>query len=512
MGTRRSGDRRRRRDLLLRSPLVGSPAPAAAASTIGGPFTLVGADGKPFSSAKLAGKPYAIYFGFTRCGDVCPTTLVRLVKLRGSGRRGQVQHRLRDHRPGQRRAQRGRPICRAVQFADHRPDRLAGADRPGQEAVRDFRASPRRTRWRARRWSIARSSCCSTATGSSSRRSHPTSRTPSALAKLKRPELERCLTWPNDLPARSENPGARARLLRCGRAGALSQVHAALPQSTAGPSASGSNSTTSNGPRISAASSRCPTTSRSRWRCAITATSSGCTIPTSATAAASCSRSFATTGGRLLDLGTKGSGQTPYSRFGDGRLTLKGGVREVLATEMLEALGVNTSKTFALFETGEALERGDEPSPTRSAVLTRLSHGHIRIGTFQRLAFLGEADNISKLVRYCLEQSLRRAAGADDAEMRCACSTWSAPRPRGSPPPTSPPASSTACSTATISRHRRELRLRPVALHARLGPGVHRRLFRPLRPLCLRPPARGDPLGPRPARRLPVADRRAPSR
>src|SRR3990170_4051903 len=63
--------------------------------------------------------------------------------------------------------------------------------------------------------------------------------------------------------------------------------------------------------------------------------------------------------GRLLDLGTKGSGQTPYSRTADGRLTLKGGVREVLATEMLEALGVYTSKTFALFETGEDLVRGD---------------------------------------------------------------------------------------------------------------------------------------------------------
>lgn len=48
----------------------------------GGPFTLVGADGQPFSSPALAGKPYAIYFGFTRCGDVCPTTLSRLVKLR----------------------------------------------------------------------------------------------------------------------------------------------------------------------------------------------------------------------------------------------------------------------------------------------------------------------------------------------------------------------------------------------------------------------------------------------
>ncbi|QIK95457.1 YdiU family protein [Sphingomonas sp. HDW15A] len=105
--------------------------------------------------------------------------------------------------------------------------------------------------------------------------------------------------------------------------------------------------------------------------------------------------------GRLLDLGTKGSGQTPYSRFGDGRLTLKGGIREVLATEMLEALGVNTSKTFALFETGESLQRNDEPSPTRSAVLTRLSHGHIRIGTFQRLAFYDDREGLHALADYC---------------------------------------------------------------------------------------------------------------
>ncbi len=121
-------------------------------------------------------------------------------------------------------------------------------------------------------------------------------------------------------------------------------------------------------------------------------------------------------GGRLLDFGTKGSGQTPYSRTADGRLTLKGGVREVLATEMLEALGVNTSKTFALFETGEQLVRGDEPSPTRSAVMTRLSHGHIRIGTFQRLAFFGEVDNLKRLVRYCLEHLYAEQPAADDAE------------------------------------------------------------------------------------------------
>ena len=119
---------------------------------------------------------------------------------------------------------------------------------------------------------------------------------------------------------------------------------------------------------------------------------------------------------RLLDLGTKGSGHTPYSRHADGRLTLKGGVREVLATEMLEALGVNTSKSFALFETGEPLERGDEPSPTRSSVLTRLSHGHIRIGTFQRLAFFGQVDNLKKLTRYCLENLYSQEPSADDAE------------------------------------------------------------------------------------------------
>jgi uncharacterized protein YdiU (UPF0061 family) len=106
--------------------------------------------------------------------------------------------------------------------------------------------------------------------------------------------------------------------------------------------------------------------------------------------------------GRLLDLATKGSGRTPWSRTADGRLTLKGGVRELLATEMLEALGVDTSKTFSLVETGEELWRGDEPSPTRSCVLTRLSHSHIRIGSFQRLLYLDQHDNIARLMDHAV--------------------------------------------------------------------------------------------------------------
>jgi protein SCO1/2 len=61
--------------------------PAAVESTpaqvrFGGPFVLVDSKGQPFASSKLAGRPYAIFFGFTHCPDVCPTTLARLVKLR----------------------------------------------------------------------------------------------------------------------------------------------------------------------------------------------------------------------------------------------------------------------------------------------------------------------------------------------------------------------------------------------------------------------------------------------
>lgn len=105
----------------------------------------------------------------------------------------------------------------------------------------------------------------------------------------------------------------------------------------------------------------------------------------------------------LYDLGTKGSGTTPYSRGGDGKLTLKGGVREVLASEALHRLGVYTSRCLSLIETGESLWRGDEPSPTRSSVMVRFSRSHIRFGTFERLHALGRPDLIRKLLDHVIE-------------------------------------------------------------------------------------------------------------
>lgn len=125
------------------------------------------------------------------------------------------------------------------------------------------------------------------------------------------------------------------------------------------------------------------------------------------------------TAGRLLDLGTKGSGQTPWSRQGDGRLTLKGGVREILAATYLEALGVNTSKAFSLIETGEQLNRSDEPSPTRSSVLVRLSHSHVRFGTFQRCAWLQDRNAMARLVDYCVAQFFPDADRPDMKDKTC---------------------------------------------------------------------------------------------
>ena len=107
-------------------------------------------------------------------------------------------------------------------------------------------------------------------------------------------------------------------------------------------------------------------------------------------------------GGKLYDLGTKGSGRTPYSRQADGRLTLKGGVREIIAGEALHRMQVNTSRCFSLIETGESLWRGDEPSPTRSSVMVRLSNSHIRFGTFERLYYLKRPDLIKNLLDHVI--------------------------------------------------------------------------------------------------------------
>ena len=120
------------------------------------------------------------------------------------------------------------------------------------------------------------------------------------------------------------------------------------------------------------------------------------------------------TDGELYDFGTKGSGRTPYSRGGDGMLTLKGGIREVLAAEALHHMGVRTSRCLSLIETGLSLWRGDEPSPTRSSVMIRMSKSHIRFGTFERLHYLKRPDLTKKLLDHVIDQYYSHLIGTQD--------------------------------------------------------------------------------------------------
>lgn len=66
----------------VRAPQSASVQAPATQLTLGGAFSLTGSDGRPFRSSALQGRPYVIFFGFTHCPDVCPTTLARLVRLR----------------------------------------------------------------------------------------------------------------------------------------------------------------------------------------------------------------------------------------------------------------------------------------------------------------------------------------------------------------------------------------------------------------------------------------------
>lgn len=116
--------------------------------------------------------------------------------------------------------------------------------------------------------------------------------------------------------------------------------------------------------------------------------------------------------GQLQDLGSKGSGTTPWSRGGDGRLTLKGGVREVIAGEALHRLGVSTSRSLSLIETGEALWRGDEPSPTRSAVMMRMARTHLRFGTCERLLYLRQPAQLARLLEHVVQLHYPQVAAA----------------------------------------------------------------------------------------------------
>lgn len=107
--------------------------------------------------------------------------------------------------------------------------------------------------------------------------------------------------------------------------------------------------------------------------------------------------------GRRVDIQLKGSGPTPYSRRGDGRAALGPMLREHLVSEAMHALGIPTTRSLAVAVTGEPVFR---EQPLRGAVLTRVAASHIRVGTFEYLAALGDHGSLRALVEHTVARHL----------------------------------------------------------------------------------------------------------
>jgi uncharacterized protein YdiU (UPF0061 family) len=112
--------------------------------------------------------------------------------------------------------------------------------------------------------------------------------------------------------------------------------------------------------------------------------------------------------GELWDIQLKGSGKTPYSRFGDGRAVIRSTIREYLAGEALDALGIPTSRALALVATGERVMR-ERAEP--GAVLARLARSHIRFGHFEHFFHRGQKDEVRQLADYVIGEYFPEHAG-----------------------------------------------------------------------------------------------------
>jgi uncharacterized protein YdiU (UPF0061 family) len=117
-----------------------------------------------------------------------------------------------------------------------------------------------------------------------------------------------------------------------------------------------------------------------------------------------------TPGGCRFDIQLKGSGQTPYSRRGDGRAALGPMLREYIISEAMHALGIPTTRSLAVVLTGEPVVR-EEALP--GAILTRVAASHIRVGTFEYTSAIGEPAVLEALTRHTLQRHYPELAASE---------------------------------------------------------------------------------------------------
>jgi serine/tyrosine/threonine adenylyltransferase len=107
--------------------------------------------------------------------------------------------------------------------------------------------------------------------------------------------------------------------------------------------------------------------------------------------------------GERFDIQLKGSGQTPYSRRGDGRAALGPMLREYIISEAMHALGIATTRSLAVVTTGESVIR---ETNLPGAILTRVAASHLRVGTFQYVAKWGKVEELRILADYTIKRHL----------------------------------------------------------------------------------------------------------
>lgn len=116
--------------------------------------------------------------------------------------------------------------------------------------------------------------------------------------------------------------------------------------------------------------------------------------------------------GERFDIQLKGSGETPYSRRGDGKAALGPMLREYIISEAMNALGIATTRSLAVVTTGESIIRETE---LPGAILTRVAASHIRVGTFQYASKWGTVEELRALADYTLQRHFKEV---DDKENR----------------------------------------------------------------------------------------------
>jgi uncharacterized protein YdiU (UPF0061 family) len=116
-----------------------------------------------------------------------------------------------------------------------------------------------------------------------------------------------------------------------------------------------------------------------------------------------------TPAGQLIDIQLKGAGRTRFSRGGDGRAALGPMLREYIISEALAALGIPTTRSLAVVTTGEPVYR---MSVLKGAILTRVAASHIRVGTFEYLAFRRDEPTLRMLADHAIDRHYPELAHA----------------------------------------------------------------------------------------------------